>query len=738
MPACGDSLIMTGEECDDGNKDSNDGCSSSCRREPGYSCSGTPSICKRAVCGNGLKEAGEGCDDSNNLPFDGCSPNCQVEPVCGTRDAQGVPTSAVGKCATSCGDGILLRGQEDCDDGNTLSGDGCSSDCHTEDGFTCSSAYDSPPTRLSIPIVYRDFQGYSTGSNPPTGHPDFGHYCCNEQKGIVSPLLDANRKPVYAGTDAAPIGMTTGKTAFSQWYRDVSGVNQTFYASLTLFQTGTTSTTYAMNSDVDEPWHARCGFYPIEDSPVSIIDKNNANYGKTNVYCYTGNNPYSTDPPSCPTTDVNNPNRICYAGAGWGFGNDWASHNYGFTSELRYWFQYQGGEVLTFTGDDDVWVFVNGSLAVDLGGVHNRAVGQVTLDKRNGTGQVGYGESPSSTTSLDFKLELGGVYEVVVFQAERWCCGSNYMLTLANFLAGRSSCTPTCGNGIATAGEECDNAASNCKVSSTNRCYDQCTTDCKYGPFCGDAEVNGAEECDDGRNTTVGYGVHGCGPGCKLPPQCGDGVVQPGEECDEKANNVSSQCGGCGATCQRNPTCGDTSVDTACGEQCDDGLNAGGYGFCGVGCKLGARCGDSITQTDQGEECDDGTGNSDASNATCTTSCRKPGFCGDGILQKSRGELCDDGKNDGSCGGCTPDCQRGPYCGDGVMQKGCGEVCDYGDANSPLDGAVYGGCLVNCQLGPHCGDGVVQRPDEQCDLGADNGDNSNECSASCMQKVRIF
>lgn len=135
---CGNGSVETGESCDDGDTENDDGCSSNCGIETGYTCNGAPSTChlvNTAVCGNGTVETGESCDDGNTTNSDGCSSNCAVETG---FTCTGSPTSYCTPVST-CGNG-KKEGMEACDDGNTVSSDGCSSQCLTESGFTCSGS----------------------------------------------------------------------------------------------------------------------------------------------------------------------------------------------------------------------------------------------------------------------------------------------------------------------------------------------------------------------------------------------------------------------------------------------------------------------------------------------------------------------------------------------------------------------------------------------------------------------
>lgn len=63
---CGNGFREAGEQCDDGNNFSGDGCSSGC-------------LIEDHRCGNGIKEIGEQCDDGNINYDDGCTPMCTLE-----------------------------------------------------------------------------------------------------------------------------------------------------------------------------------------------------------------------------------------------------------------------------------------------------------------------------------------------------------------------------------------------------------------------------------------------------------------------------------------------------------------------------------------------------------------------------------------------------------------------------------------------------------------------------------
>lgn len=141
---CGDSVVDTGESCDNGNSNS-DTVVDACR-----------TTCESASCGDGVVDTGEACDDGNSSNTDSCKNTC-VLASCGDGilqtgeecdDGSSNSNSTTDACRTSCleaycGDGIIDTG-ETCDDGNVVENDGCNSTCTTvcgngtiEDGETC-------------------------------------------------------------------------------------------------------------------------------------------------------------------------------------------------------------------------------------------------------------------------------------------------------------------------------------------------------------------------------------------------------------------------------------------------------------------------------------------------------------------------------------------------------------------------------------------------------------------------
>lgn len=511
---CGDGGVVLPELCDDGNTMAGDGCSATCKVELGFKCSGNPSTCTPTKCGDRIVEGAEGCDDGNSTPYDGCSADCTSEPNCTT-----------GACASRCGDGIVIG--EACDDGNNLNGDGCTSDCKIEPGFECHQ----PPLgdRMQVPAVYRDFRAHvptdfqpsATGRTVPL-------------PGIVADVLDAEGKPTVVMTGAG--SYIQSQTTFGQWYRDTPGVNHTTTGKITLWNNGNGGYVNRWGPN-GEPWPLTqtayfCGSVgqgvvdPVTGLEIPCTfkfgmadcDKLAATPGYKMIQCVTAANggwsgifqtalvdgnpfffPVDADtftPASERSTAttmtpyVSGLTDVLHEAGG-------VLHNFHFTSEVRYWFQYDATKAykLDFTGDDDVWVFINKKLAVDLGGIHTPQQGSVTIDN------VLPANSPAR-----FGLANGNVYEAAVFQAERQTDGSSYRLTLSGFSAAPSECLPICGDAILGIGEECDDGMN---LGG----YGQCGPGCKLGAFCGDAIVQTPdEECDDGVNN--GTGPTKCPSGC--------------------------------------------------------------------------------------------------------------------------------------------------------------------------------------------------------------------------------
>lgn len=474
--ACGDRVVAGFEQCDDGDAVAGDGCDASCRSEPGFACPSAGGDCRTTRCGDGVPEGLEQCDDGNVRAYDGCDPTCRSEPRC-----------TGGVCEAVCGDGLVLPGStEACDDGNTSSGDGCAADCTVEDGFLCMLSSAPLPDRVTLPVVYRDFRGV-TQSGSPT-HPDFD---ARDGSGITSNMvgtrLDAEGRPAFSGLVVGGPGALS-LDSFRDWYRD-SGRNVPIASSITLDLVPAT-TSYRYDSSA---------FFPLDGRGWTEPGAIGESY-----------------PAALP-----------------------AVHNYGFTSELHTWFVYRGDERLDFRGDDDVWVFVDGQLCLDVGGLHGPESG--VMDFANPSSDA---RQAALVTACRDRLVAGRVYELVVFHAERRCCGSNFRLTLSGFAAQTSACEWRCGDGVVTRFELCDDGD-----GMNTGGYGRCGMDClSRGPFCGDGTRQEPEEaCDLGFERNDGR-YDGCNPDCTRGPYCGDGVPQGPEECDAGPDN-GAEGSRCSTTC---------------------------------------------------------------------------------------------------------------------------------------------------------------------------------------------
>jgi len=532
---CGDGVAVFPEQCDDGNLVPDDGCSPTCKIEVGWKCDDAiPSGCSTTVCADDKLEGAETCEDEDTLPFDGCGADCQAEPTC-TDDG----------CVSRCGDGLIIQ-NEACDDGNATNGDGCSANCEVEPGYVCEQgtgcAAGQADCPITLPIVFRDFN---------VSHVDFHEpgAAIPTCEALVSDALDEAGKPRLGVQDAACIHSAE---SFAEWYGAVAGEYATILGSMTLFPNGAGGYVNRHGQD-GEPFAGEpvgsgrwCG-NPEQQDSCGTVENEGACNGEPfdpdtetcwevgsehgpgvpiqcclNCFCAgtVEQNDYDGNPLFFPIDehpsaleDTRHPAQIpetVYEGNwAWEAPGDVASdgtpgpeqplHNFHFTSEIAYWFEYQGGGAaeLTFIGDDDVWVFVNRQLVLDLGGIHSPWAGRFSLEPGGNVTMRTWIPpetelASTEVTAASLGLEEGGVYEIKVFHADRRPAGSSFQLTLSGFNTARSECRSICGDAILAAGEECD-LGEELNVGGHNGC----NADCTLGTYCGDGTVQPEEECDD-------------------------------------------------------------------------------------------------------------------------------------------------------------------------------------------------------------------------------------------------
>jgi fibro-slime domain-containing protein len=222
------------------------------------------------------------------------------------------------------------------------------------------------PCKTTLNVTYRDFNEM---------HPDFERAFAGDvpRRGLVASTLGPDAKPVYQDNVGCPALLSSptacdnwtptgavieSAATFAQWYNTVDSVNIELPKTLALTETPPGSGVYGYSSTA---------FFPL---------------GPTEGFGITPKN------------------------------ND-QMENFLFTTEVHVLFGYVSGQTFAFSGDDDLWIFVNGKLALDLGSMHAEADGTIDFD--------------AQATALG--IVPGNTYPMDIFHAERHTRASDFKVT---------------------------------------------------------------------------------------------------------------------------------------------------------------------------------------------------------------------------------------------------------------------------------------------------------------------